>query len=185
MKRIVIIATFVVFAQIVAGFSQPALQTFPGTPALRRVFRITNVRANAFGVPLIGMPGGTIYIVDLTQRGVIYEFDPQAGQIDFNRVKVRTARGEVVVGSFLETTFLKDKLAGFKYKSQPFSLATRPPGTLQNPPTGTSNFNCGPGVCVCKGDRDCSDLIFNTSLCSGSIFCAKENSGEVYCNCER
>jgi hypothetical protein len=185
MKRIVIIATLVVFAQIVAGLSQPASQTFPGTPTLRRVFRITNVRANASGVPTVGVPGGSIFIVDLTQRGVIYEFDPQAGQIDFNRIKVRTARGEFAIGSFLETTFLKDKLAGFKYTSQPFSLATRPPGTLQNPPTGTSNFNCTQGACVCTGDRDCSDLIFNTSLCSGSIFCAKETSGESHCVCIR
>jgi hypothetical protein len=184
MKRILIIATLVVFAQVVAGFSQTATQTFPGTPTLRRVYRITNVRANASGVPTAGVPG-TVFIVDLTQRGVIYEFDTQAGQIDFNRIKVRTALGEVAIGSFLENTFLKDKLAGFKYKSQAFSLATRPPGTLQNPPTGTSNFSCVQGLCFCTGDRDCSDLIFNTSLCSGQIFCAKDNSGESHCVCTR
>ena len=184
MKRIVIIATLVVFAQIAAGFSQPASQTFPGTPTLRRVFRITNVRANASGVPTVGVPG-SIFIVDLTQRGVVYEFDPQAGQIDFNRIKVRTARGEVAIGSFLETTFLKDNLAGFKYTSQPFSLATRPAGTLQNHPTGTSNFNCNVSECACTGDRDCSDLIFNTSLCNGPIFCSKETSGESHCVCTR
>jgi hypothetical protein len=184
MKRILIIAMLVVFAQIVAGFSQSTSKTFPGTT---RKFRITNVRGNAAGVPTVGMPStlGSIFIVDLTQRGVIYEFDPQAGQIDFNRIKVRTARGEVAIGSFLETTFLKDKLAGFKYMSQPFSLATRPPGTLQNPPTGTSNFSCVQGFCFCTGDTDCSDLIFNTSLCSGQIFCAKDNSGESHCVCTR
>jgi hypothetical protein len=134
-------------------------------------------------VPTAGVPG-TVFIVDLTQRGVIYEFDPQAGQIDFNRIKVRTSRGEVAIGSFLETTFLKDKLAGFKYMSQPFSLATRPPGTLQNPPPGTSNFNCLPGFCACKGSADCNDLIFGTSLCGGEIFCSK-NTGETNCVCTR
>ena len=40
------------------------------------------------------------YVVDLTQRGVKYEFDPKAGQIDFSRVMVRTANGEFAIGPF-------------------------------------------------------------------------------------
>src|SRR5262252_2202398 len=119
MKRIVIIATLVAFAQMAAGFS-PMPQTFPEGTTLRRIDVNTKT--------ITALAPGKNYIVDLTQRGVIYEFSPQAGQIDFNRVRVRTALGESAIGSFLETTFLKDKLAGFKYASQAFSLITRSPG---------------------------------------------------------
>jgi hypothetical protein len=177
MKRIVIIATLVIFAQIAAGFSMPAPQTFPGAATLRRVEVNTKT--------ITALTPGNNYIVDLTQRGVVYEFNHQAGAIDFSRVKVRTAKGEEAIGSYVETTFLKDKLAGFKYKSQAFSIATRPPGTVKNPPTGTSNFGCNGGLCGCKGASDCSDLLFNTSLCGGAIFCSKNSAGEPVCLCIR
>src|SRR5215510_613017 len=177
MKRMMIIATLVAFAQMASGFS-PMPQTFPGSTSLRRI----QVNAQT----ITALPSGKNYIVDLTQRGVIYEFSPQAGQIDFNRVRVRTARGEVEISSFLETNYLIDKLAGFKYKSQAFSLATRPPGTLQNPPADTTNFKCSAIRCACNGTFDCNDLIFNTSLCGGPIFCAPNPAtGEKVCVCER
>lgn len=207
MKRIMIIATLVVFTQIVAGFSMPAPQTFPKATTLRRI-EVNAKTITAQEDVLVGAgpgaPGGHVkagvevntktntalttgknYIVDLTQRGVVYEFSPQAGQIDLSRVKVRTARGEVAIGSFLETTFLKDKFAGFKYKSQAFSLATLPTGTVRNPPTVTSNFACGRLSCYCSGKADCIDLIFNSSNCGGSILCFKDSNGESYCTCLR
>jgi hypothetical protein len=177
MKRIVIIATLVVFAQIAAGFSMPAPQTFPVAATLRRVEVNTKT--------ITALTPGKNYVVDLTQRGVVYEFSHQAGAIDFSRVKVRTARGEVAIGSYLETTILKDKLAGFKYKSQAFSIATRQPGTVKNPSSGTSNFSCNSALCSCSGARDCSDLLFNTPLCGGAIFCSKNSAGEPICLCVR
>jgi hypothetical protein len=177
MKRIGIIATLVALAQMASGFS-PTPQTSPGPNTLRRIDINTKT--------ITALAPGKNYIVDLTQRGVIYEFSPQVGQIDFSRVRVRTAQGEVAIGSFLETTYLKDKLAGFKYKSQAFSLATRPPGTLQNPPADTSNFKCSAIQCACNGTFDCNDLIFNTSLCGGPIFCAPNPiTGEKVCICDR
>jgi hypothetical protein len=177
MKRIMIIATLVALAQTVAGIS-PMPQTSSGPTTLRRIEVNTKT--------ITALAPGKNYVVDLTQRGVIYEFSPQAGQIDFNRVRVRTARGEVEIGSFLETNYLIDKLAGFKYKSQAFSLATRTPGTLQNPQADTTNFKCSAIRCACNGTFDCNDLIFNTSLCGGPIFCAPNPAtGEKVCVCDR
>jgi hypothetical protein len=129
---------------------------------------------------------GKNYIVDLTQRGVVYEFSHQAGPIDFSRVKVRTAQGEVAISSFLENTFLKGKLAGFKYKSQAFSLATRQPGTVKNPPTGVSNFGCDSNQCNCDGNRDCLDLLIYSGLCDKLTFCVTSQiTGQLYCVCTR
>src|SRR5262245_40101427 len=178
MKRIMIIATLIALALTVAGFASMP-QTFPEPNLLRRI----DVNAKT----ITALAPGKNYIVDLTQRGVVYEFSPQAGQIDFSRVRVRTARGEVAIGSFLETTYLKDKLAGFKYATQSFSLATRPPGTLQNPPTDTSNLSCNPEtkICSCIGKKACTNLMFETSLCD-EFFCAiNPLTGEKVCSCKQ
>jgi hypothetical protein len=184
MKRILIIAMLVAFAQMASGFS-PMPQTSPPPASLRRI----EVNAKT----ITALAPGKNYIVDLTQRGVIYEFSPQAGQIDFSRVRVRTAQGEVAIGTFIEKTLPKDKLAGFKYKSQAFGLATRPSGTLQNPPTGASphigtqarleatsitvqgasgakSILCSRDACACIGPDDCTDLL-NNGPCGGPLVC--------------
>ncbi len=180
MKRIMILATLVVFAQITAGFSMPAPQTFPR--ATKHTLRRIDVNAKT----ITALPSGKYYIVDLTQRGVVYEFSHQTGQIDLRRVRVRTAKGEVAIGSFLKTTFLKGNLSGFKYKSQAFSLATTQPGTLQNPTRGAKDFKCDSEICTCAGFADCIDLIFNTGLCGGGMICTKNPvTGQEYCGCRR
>ena len=184
MKRMMIIATLVAFAQMASGFS-PMPQTFPGGTTLRRI----QVNAQT----ITALPSGKNYIVDLTQRGVIYEFSPQAGQIDFGRVRVRTAQDEVAIGTFIEKTLPKDKLAGFKYKSQAFGLVTRQSGTLQNPPTGASphigtqarldatsitvqgasgakSKLCSRDACACIGPEECTDLL-EGGACGGPLLC--------------
>lgn len=180
MKRIMIVATLVVFAQIMAGFSMPAPQTFPG--ATKHNLRRIDVNAKT----ITALTPGKNYIVDLTQRGVVYEFNHRTGQIDLSRVRVRTAKGEVAIGSFLETTVLKGNLSGFKYKSQAFSLAITQPGTLQKPPTGATGFQCDPQICTCAGFGDCLDLIFNAGLCGGHVFCTTNPiTGQEHCACAR
>ena len=184
MKRMMIITTLIALAQTVASFS-PMLQTFPVGTNLRRI----QVNAQT----ITALPSGNNYIVDLTQHGVIYEFSPQAGQIDFGRVRVRTAQGEVAMSTFIEKTLPKDKLAEFKYQSQAFGLATRQSGTLQNPPTGASprigtqarleatsitvqgasgakSKLCSRDACACIGPEECTDLL-EGGACGGPLFC--------------
>lgn len=180
MKRIVIIAMFVVFAQITAGFSKPVPQTFPGATklSLRRI----DVNAKT----ITALSAGKDYIVDLTQRGVVYEFSHKTGQMDLSRVKVRTPNGELTLGSYLETTVLKGKLAGFKYKSQDFSLVNTQTGTVQKAPTAIKGFQCETSLCTCTGSGDCIDL-FLTGLCKiGTGFCIKNPvTGQEQCACGR
>ena len=174
MKRIMIIATLAALAQTVAAFS-PLLQTFPEATSLRRI----QVNARTISA----LPADRNYVADLTQRGTVYEFNSQSGQIDFSRVKVRTTQGEVAIGSFMETTFPKGELDGFKLGSQAFSIGTRPPGNPQNPPTA-SEFKCNERACRCRGKTDCFDLILNTSLCGGVIYCYEDHIGYT-CACSR
>ena len=171
MKRIVIVATLIAFAQMASGFS-PMPQTFPGGTTLRRI----QVNAQT----ITALAPGKNYVVDLTQRGVVYEFSPQAGQIDFSRVRVRTAQGEVAIDTFIEKTLPKDKLAEFKYKSQAFGIATRPPGTLQNPSNGASKF-CSRDICTCFDPVECTDLL-NNGPCGGPLIC-DFHAARYFCYC--
>ena len=171
MRRIVIVATLIALAKMASGFSTMT-QTFPGSVSLRRI----QVNAQT----IAALAPGKNYVVDLTQRGVIYEFSPQAGQMDFSRVRVRTAQGEVAIGTFIEKTLPKDKLAEFKYKSQAFGIATRPPGTLQNPSNGASKF-CSHDVCTCFGPDECTDLL-NNGPCGGPLIC-DFHAERYFCYC--
>lgn len=175
MKRILVIATLVVLAQAIAAFSQ-LLQTFPRSTSFRRI----NVSAQTISL----LPARGNYLVDLTQRGVVYEFSSQDGPIDFSRVRVRTAHGEVAIGSFLDTKFPIADLREFRLGSQAFSLGTRPPGTVQ-PLTRALGFSCNEVNCSCKGTADCIDLIINTSLCGGPIYCYNDSKGIKHCGCNR
>jgi hypothetical protein len=178
-------ALSVPLARNVESSSQSRLQTFPREGSVRRI--PVNARS------ITALPNGKKYLVDLTQRGVKYEFDPQAGQIDFNRVVVRTTQGEVAISSFLEKTFLREKLAGFNYASQSFSLEVRAPGSARTPPSGTSalnqkpNVECGTYTCICKGGDACSYLIVESGLCNGlEVLCWRNGpTGETFCSCIR
>ena len=44
-------------------------------------------------------------------------------------------------------------------------------------------FECGSGICICTGDRDCNDL-FSTGLCGDGI-CFETADGGVVCLCVR
>ncbi len=178
MKRITILATIVTLAHALAGFSASAVQTTQKKSST--TLRTTRVNAHT----IKALSRGKKVVADLTKRGVVYEFDAGAGQIDFNRVVVRTARGEETIGSLLETMFPKDRLRAFKYTAQSFRLGTQRPGTLSTTLMKTSNFECKPDRCICHGLEDCEDLIIGTSLCV-IWFCMKDPHGEYLCICSR
>jgi hypothetical protein len=179
MKQITIIAASMVFAFAFVGASSVLSQSPGTTSSLRRI----PVNAQT----ITAMPRGRNYVVDLTQRGVKYEFDPRAGQIDFSRVTVRTTQGEVAIGTFLERTFSKNQLSGFKIASYMFVLGTRVPGTL--PPNalslGARNFTCGERTCQCSGRADCMKMIFDDIHLCLLIFCYKLPEGTEVCICTR
>jgi hypothetical protein len=133
MRRILLIAVLALFGTAISGLFQSTTQVFPRVNSSRRV------EVNAKTVTPLA-PGQN-YVVDLTQRGVKYEFNHQAGKIDLRRVRVRTVGGEVAIDSFLKTLISTDMLATFRYTSQSFSLGILPP---DNPRTvDEHNFSAG------------------------------------------
>jgi hypothetical protein len=172
-----------VFALVLAG----AASVLSQSPSSIRTVRRIQVNAQT----ITALPRSNSYVVDLTQRGVKYEFDPKGGHIDFNRVKVRTVQGEMAIGTFLETKILRGTLVGFKWTSQPFSIRTRPAGTLQTPPAGlppsaniSKAISCGREICTCIGDDSCDEMIDLLPICNETIFCKIDPiSRQTVCSC--
>jgi len=147
-----------------------------------RTASIRRVQVNARTIT--ALPRGKRYVVDLTQRGVTYEFD---GKTDLSRVMVRTAQGAIALGPWLEKTLLKGNLSGFKWTSQSFSIRTRPPGTSQTlPPAANISklIACDATVCSCIGDDNCDEMLYLTPLCGDTVFCKVDPiSRQRVCSC--
>jgi len=178
MRRIQIVTVFaLILATLIFAFSQTP------TPSPQRGGAATLRRIQVNAKAISALPKGKKYVVDLTQRGVKYEFDPKAGQIDFSRVMVRTARGEVTIGSFLEKNLPKDKLPALKDTSLLLILGTRATGTVQTLPTNPSKLiRCFPDFCTCEGEGDCQVLL-DSNICV-TFICINSPNG-AFCGCDR
>lgn len=77
-------------------------QTQVDSRTAARSATIKRVQVNA--QTITALPSGKRYVVDLTQRGVTYEFDAKT---DLSRVRVRTAQGAVAIGPWLKKRFSK------------------------------------------------------------------------------
>lgn len=182
MRRMFIIATVViafVLSIVIAGFQTPSLQARGD----QKVLRVRRIQVNAESIAQLA--SGKKYVVDLTQTGVIYEFDSKTRSIDFTRVTIRTATGEVTMSSWLEKTFSKNKVAG--WNSQHLSIGATDalrsvrglPTKNLTPPTKTMAFQCGSSLCSCTGDEDCNDM-FSTNVCGPYAACDLD-SGRCVC----
>jgi hypothetical protein len=179
MRRILLIVVLALCGTAMSGLSQSTTQIFPRMNSSRRV----EVNAKT----ITPLAPGKNYVVDLTQRGVKYEFNHQAGKIDLRRVRVRTASGEVAIDSFLKTLIPTDMLPRFRYTSQSFSLGTLPP-IIRNPSTNTTStldsggISCpNPDVCRCKGETNCQIML--DRLCGGKYWACTQKDGQPECAC--
>lgn len=146
---------------------------------------IKRVQVNAQTIKAV--PSSKRYVVDLTQRGVTYEFDAKT---DLSRVMVRTSQGAVALRPWVEKTFLKGKFSGLKWTSQSFLIRTRLAGPL-TPPSGTPPssdpsklITCGPQICSCIGEDSCDEMIDITPICGDIFFCKVDPiSRQQVCSC--
>ena len=178
MRRITFFAIPIFFALALVGFS-PAASQSPRTKSMQR-----RIQVNAQTIKALGLRKN--YVVDLTKRGVFYQFDSKSREIDFSRVRVRTAKGEVAISSYLERFLhdLKDKVPGFKFTYQSFSLGTQPGGPLPSLRPATSYFkSCNQTACICTTQADCEDLAA-TVICV-NWFCVNDENDELICSCTR
>jgi hypothetical protein len=123
------------------------------------------------------------YVVDLRKGNVTYDLDGTTRAIDWNRVRIRTAAGEVALNAYLREhsparanstpTRLVIGAKGGVHKVLGFKAA-------QNPGT---EYECGPKskICSCSGGIDCENLLLSNK-CKGTAVCGVED-GAMYCDC--
>jgi hypothetical protein len=113
-----------------------------------------------------GRPAGKAYPLDLTRKGTIYNL---AADVDYSRVQVRTAKGEIwTMADLLKKTgrAVSGKLRiglTSDIRAQKLSLARISGGT-------TLNYNCEGILCSCTGDEDCNDM-FTKEACGDIAAC--------------
>lgn len=124
------------------------------------------------------LPVKTPYLIDLTRQGVIYTCDSSARRIDFSRIMVRTAKGDVPLESWLNGHFKSPVVRGYN-SSRLLSLghSINFAGVRFRPPQ--TNFTCQGLECTCSGTPDCNDM-FGSGVC-GDIAACTENG----CACLR
>ena len=149
MKKVTIAITFLVIA-----FSLSLAQRTAPTARTKVVSAKT----------VSGLPAGKKYEVDLTRKGTIYNL---AADVDYSRVRVRTAKGEMSMADLLKKTgkTMTGKVrVGMTsdIRSQKLGLARLGGGRL--------NFNCEGLLCSCSGDDDCNDM-FTTGGCGDIAVC--------------
>jgi hypothetical protein len=134
------------------------------------------------------LPANKPYVIDLKQKGVAYDFDHSGGRINYSRVVVRTATGDLPLATYLARKFREAGIKGWETRRVQLTvLATRGPakgGLGLKSPTGPSPFTCNPVWCACQGDDDCNDM-FTTNVCGDTAFCVDTSSPDVKCYCER
>lgn len=109
-------------------------------------------------------PASKAYALDLTRKGTIYNL---AADVDYSRVRVRTAKGEITMADLLKKS--GKSISGKLRVGMTSDIRTQKLG-LTRARGGTLNFSCGDTACVCTGDDDCNDL-FTTDLCGPIAVC--------------
>jgi hypothetical protein len=149
MKKVVIAITFLVIA---VSFSL-AQKT---TPTART--RVVSAKE------ISGLPAGRKYQVDLTRKGTIYTLP---ANVDYSRVQVRTAKGEMTLADLLKKT---GKTTTGKLRVGMTSDIRNQKLALSRIGGVTLNFNCEGLLCSCSGDDDCNDM-FTRGGCGDIAAC--------------
>ena len=149
MKKVTIAITFLAIA-----FSLSLAQKT--TPTART--RVVSAKE------ISGLPAGRKYQVDLTRKGTIYNLP---ADVDYSRVQVRTAKGEMTLAELLKKT---GKTMTGKVRVGMTSDIRGQKLALSRGGGGTLNYNCEGLLCTCSGDVDCNDM-FTKAACGDIAVC--------------
>lgn len=156
MKKIILAVTLALLA---SGSAFGQKNTTPQRkPAIKQV-QVTSQLVSR-------QPASKAYTLDLTRKGTIYNL---ATGIDYSRVRVRTAKGDMTMSELIQKS--GKSISGAlrvgmtsDIRTQKLNLSRRPGGS------GGLNFSCQNLVCVCTGDQDCNDL-FTSDVCGEIAIC--------------
>jgi hypothetical protein len=127
---------------------------------------------------IASQPTGKTYLIDLTRNGAIYNV---AAGMDYSRVRVRTAAGEVA---------LSEVARHLGSTSGKLQLGTVSDMRARNlPPTGgaagtrgvvAEPYTCYNDICKCKGFSDCLLMDLDNKCKKNSQIC-EVKTGNCYC----
>jgi hypothetical protein len=100
-------------------------------------------------------PASKAYLLDLTRKGTIYNL---AANVDYSRLQVRTAKGEMTMADLLKKT--GKTVSGKLRVGMTSDIRTLKLG-LARIGGGTLNYSCEGILCSCSGDDDCNDMFTN------------------------
>lgn len=155
---------------LAASFSYAAL-------AEARVIRVT-------AADIEKLPARENYVVDLGQRDVVFDLDGTARAIDWTRVRIRQAAGEVALLEYLRERF--PKLAG----TTPTRLVIGAKGGVQKvlgfkaAPNPGTEYECDAKskTCDCTGSKDC-EFMLSSKACKDDIAGCDVKQGTLGCSC--
>lgn len=124
------------------------------------------------------------YVVDLRQSGVAYDLDGRERAIDWNRVRIRKAAGEMALLTYLRERF--PKMAG----TTPTRLVIGATGgivqikELADAPDDSTEHKCfEDNTCECSGARDCKKMLKAGVCVNDEAACGLADDGHFYCQC--
>lgn len=113
---------------------------------------------------IAGQPTGKTYTIDLTSGGATYNL---AADIDYSRISVRTAKGEMTMDALLAKS--GKSMRGKLRVGLTSDIRTQQLG-LNRVGGGSRSFSCEGVVCYCSGEDDCIAL-FDTTKCGPIAVC--------------
>jgi hypothetical protein len=112
------------------------------------------------------------YTLDLDRSGTVYTLAPD---VDYDRVRVRTAKGEMPLTDLVGTPRTKARvLVGWVNDLRTFKPGRAPRGAVAK-----DNYTCEGLRCECTGDVDCNEM-FSADVC-GDIASCNADSGKCAC----
>lgn len=146
--------------------------------AKSRVIRVT-------AVDIAKLPATENYVVDLRQTGVAYDLDGTERAIDWNRVRIRRADGEVALVAHLRERY--PKLAGMK----PTRLVIGATDgimeilKLKAAPNPGTDYSCDAKskTCECVGATDCEFMLTSKVCNDDGAFCGVTIKNQMDCEC--
>ena len=147
--------------------------------AQARVIRVT-------AADIARLPARQNYVVDLRQSNVVYDLDGTARAIDWNRVRIRTAAGEVALLAYLRERF--PKLAEKTPTRLAFGATAGIVKVLKladEPDDGTEHKCFEDNICECAGKRDCKKMLKAGVCSSNQATCGLADDGWFYCQCDK
>lgn len=129
------------------------------------------------------LPARENYVVDLRQTDVVYDLDGTSRAIDWNRVRIRKAAGDVA-----STAYFRERFPG-SAEAMPTRLVIGATDGIMNvfgfeaAPNPGTEYDCKDNYCDCTGNKDCKKML-SAKVCKNNEGSCVVVKGVLLCGCD-